>query len=180
MLDRITTPVAHELTLMEELIASESSCGLASADAVARHIWRGGGKRMRPAIFLLASRALVGGTFDVNRSELVRIAAAIELLHAASLLHDDVVDESEERHGRPSANASFGNRTSVLVGDLLWCLASDLVVGTGKQRLVGALVGAAREMTLGEIMESTEGITRESYMSMIERKTASLFSAAGS
>ncbi len=179
MLEDIISPVAAQLAMMEKIMASKSACGLSAIDGVMRHISAGGGKRMRPALFLLAARAIQNGGPPKSSEEMASIAAAIELVHTASLLHDDVVDESAERRGLPSANASFGIRTSVLAGDLLWCIASAIIVGTKNCRLIEALVEAARETTIGEMMEDSLDIDRDSYIKIIDGKTASLFAASG-
>jgi len=178
MLSTIIMPVARELAMVDRMIESESAFGLARADTVAMHVAEKRGKRMRPAVFLLAARAISDQDFKARSEEMAEIAAAIELMHTASLLHDDVLDESTERRGHPSANAVYGNRASILAGDLFWCRASELILKTGDRRLIAEFVDAAKSTTLGEMMSQDAHLDVDSYLSMIEGKTGSLFRAA--
>ncbi|MBN1282359.1 MAG: polyprenyl synthetase family protein [Proteobacteria bacterium] len=177
MRTEITTLVSRELELVDRLL-EESSFGVPSADSVTAEIAKSGGKKMRPAVFLLAARALSNGLYSTKSEDMVRIAAALELIHTASLLHDDVVDGSMTRRGRPSANALFGNRASILAGDLLWCRASELILPLGNTRLMAEIVDAARDTTIGEMMCGQRIRDRGSYLAMVEGKTGSLFRAA--
>ncbi|MFA4974352.1 MAG: polyprenyl synthetase family protein [bacterium] len=178
MLSRIMSPVARELGMMESVLSAESAFGVPGADSVAMHVSEKAGKKIRPAVFLLAARALSNDGFEARAAEMAKIAAAIELVHTASLLHDDVLDESMTRRGRPSANALFGNRASILAGDLLWCRASEIIIKTENPRLLTEFVRAARRTTLGEMMEESSHNDRDAYLAMVEAKTGSLFSVA--
>jgi octaprenyl-diphosphate synthase len=179
MLERIIRPVAGEMAMMDALIERGPRCELACAAPICAHVAGIAGKRIRPAIFLLASKAISNGSYPDRREELVRIATSIEMIHTASLLHDDVIDGATARRGGPSANARFGNRASVLMGDLLWCEASDLVIAVDDRRLIEELTRAARATTMGEMMETMPDMDKGSCISMMEGKTGSLFSAAG-
>ncbi len=182
MREKLFRPILEPLARMEGIIARESLSGIAVADAVARTSLSNGGKRLRPAVFLLCAQLLRPGEGAVadGRAE---IAAAIELMHTASLLHDDVVDSSDTRRGRPTANAAFGNSAGVLVGDFLWCAASRLIVGRAEQRLMEALLDAVRATTEGELLELScqrgGPISESSALAIAEGKTAALFAAAG-
>lgn len=182
MRERLFKPVLEPLARMEGIIAREAGSGIAFADEVARTALSGGGKRLRPAIFLLGTQMLspAGPSVDGGRAE---ISAAIELMHTASLLHDDVVDGSDKRRGRPTANAAFGDSAGVLVGDLLWCAASRLIVGHASRPLMAALLEAVRETTEGELLEIAHQrhgpISEAVALSIAGGKTAALFAAAG-
>jgi len=165
---------------MDAVLSREALSGVATGDAVARHVIESGGKRIRPAVFFLAARTAPDGhpaVHDVAR--LAEIAAALEMVHTASLLHDDVVDGDNLRRGRASANAAFGNGASVLVGDFLWCAASRLIVSAGIPRLTDAVVSAVRATAIGALLEieckGTVQNNRGSWLKVIEGKTAELF-----
>ena len=177
MIDRITIPVEEGLARVEAVLAEELVSGIETIDAIARYVVKNGGKRIRPALFLLAAR--VAGA---EGTHLPRLAAAVEMLHTASLLHDDVVDDAALRRGLPSAKARWGNQVSVLVGDLLLCRASKIVVECGDARLMRAVMEALSATTEGELLEiahqndaATDATT---YMRIIRGKTAALFSLA--
>lgn len=144
---------------------------------IAEYIIAGGGKRMRPALLLLASGAL--GYRGKHHHEL---AAVVEFIHTATLLHDDVVDESALRRGRDTANAQFGNAASVLVGDFLYSRAFQMMVGVGSMRIMQVLADATNVIAEGEVLQlmnchNTE-ITVEDYLQVVRYKTAKLFEAS--
>lgn len=139
-------------------------------------VFRGGGKRVRPALVLLSSRL-----FGPQPEAAVSIAAAVEMVHGASLLHDDVIDETTVRRGQGTVNAAHGNRYTVLLGDFLLTQALEAVCEVGQVRLVQVVSEAVAEMTLGQILElkhqgDLETGTEE-YLRIIEGKTASLMAA---
>ncbi len=144
---------------------------------VAQYLIAAGGKRLRP-LLTVASARLCGDVSDHSHA----LAAAVEFIHSASLLHDDVVDESEQRRGQPSANDAFGNQASVLVGDFLFARAFEFMVSTGNLEILQVLATASTKITEGEVLQLTLAgniDTREAdYLKVIESKTASLFSAA--
>ncbi|MEM9989929.1 MAG: polyprenyl synthetase family protein, partial [Pseudomonadota bacterium] len=144
---------------------------------VAEHLMSAGGKRLRPLLTLAAS-TLCGGQGERPRA----LAAAVELIHAATLLHDDVVDDSNLRRGHKTANIVFGNKESVLVGDFLFARAFELMVKTDSLRVLDILSRASCTISEGEVLQletqtniSTE---RDTYIEVISAKTAALFAAA--
>jgi octaprenyl-diphosphate synthase len=144
---------------------------------VAEYIVGGGGKRLRPALVLLAARALgYRGTHHHT------LAAIVEMIHTATLLHDDVVDESDLRRGHATANASFGNAASVLVGDFLYSRAFQLMVGINDMRVLEILSEATNVIAEGEVMQlmnsGNSTVDEPRYLDVIRRKTAKLFEAA--
>ncbi len=145
---------------------------------VAEYIIAGGGKRLRPAVLILVAKAL-GYTGTVH-SEL---AAVVEFIHTATLLHDDVVDESALRRGRNTSNAEFGNAASVLVGDFLYSRAFQMMVAVDDSRVLGVLADATNVIAEGEVLQllnvHNSEVTVEAYLEVVRRKTAKLFEAAG-
>ncbi|MBY0563420.1 MAG: polyprenyl synthetase family protein [Hyphomonadaceae bacterium] len=144
---------------------------------LAAHLIDAGGKRIRPLITLAAAR-LCGGGGDGAR----KLAAAVEFIHSATLLHDDVVDVSAMRRGRKSANLIWGNSASVLVGDFLFARSFNLMVETGDIQVLDILARAASVIAEGEVMQLAAAndaeTTRERYMAIVAAKTAALFAAA--
>ncbi|MGE5616466.1 MAG: polyprenyl synthetase family protein, partial [Bacillota bacterium] len=143
----------------------------------ANYIIESGGKRLRPALLLLAANAC--GAQGPAKHEL---AAVIEFIHTATLLHDDVVDESSLRRGRNTANAEFGNAASVLVGDFLYSRAFQMMVGVGSLRVMSVLADATNVIAEGEVLQLLNihdaDTDEESYLRVIRYKTAKLFQAA--
>jgi octaprenyl-diphosphate synthase len=158
---------------MREQLGSESAV-LASLGA---HVLSSGGKRIRPALLLLASE-LCGYT----GSRRVQVGAAIELLHTATLLHDDVVDFSELRRGQPSANSLWGNRRAILAGDFFYARASSMIVEDGDPDILWIFANTIRHMAEGELLQLERSydpsVTEKHYFQVIERKSAVLLSAA--
>ncbi len=148
--------------------------------SISDYIVSAGGKRLRPMLVFLAAQALGA---DSKSALVVDLAATVELIHTATLLHDDVVDESDLRRGRATANAEFGNAASVLVGDFLYSRAFQVMVGTGKMRVLALLSEATNRIAEGEVMQLMAlgklDLTEADYMQVIEAKTAKLFEAAG-
>ncbi len=144
---------------------------------IAEHIVAGGGKRLRPALHLMACKA--AGFAGPERLEL---AAVIEFIHTATLLHDDVVDESELRRGRETANAAFGNAASVLVGDFLYSRAFQMMVGIDNMRVMEVMAEATNTIAEGEVLQLLNihdpQVDEARYLDVIHRKTAKLFQAA--
>ncbi len=144
---------------------------------VAEHIVSGGGKRLRPALLLL-----VAGATGHRGPEQHTLAAVIEMIHTATLLHDDVVDESELRRGHATANAAFGNAASVLVGDFLYSRAFQMMVGVSRLRVLEILADATNAIAEGEVLQLMNAgdadLTETAYIDVIKRKTARLFEAA--
>lgn len=144
---------------------------------IAEYIIAGGGKRLRPALLLLAAGAL--GYQGKHHHEL---AAVVEFIHTATLLHDDVVDESSLRRGRNTANAQFGNAASVLVGDFLYSRAFQMMVGVGDMRVMQVLADATNIIAEGEVLQlmncHNPDLSVEGYLQVVRYKTAKLFEAS--
>ncbi|MGY6634385.1 MAG: polyprenyl synthetase family protein [Alkalilacustris sp.] len=144
---------------------------------VTAHLVGAGGKRLRPLLTLAAARMFgYGGRHHVD------LAATVEFIHTATLLHDDVVDESTQRRGRPTANLLWDNTSSVLVGDYLFARSFQLMVGTGSLRVLEILSDAAARIAEGEVLQLTAArnlaTTEETYLKVVRGKTATLFAAA--
>jgi octaprenyl-diphosphate synthase len=162
---------------VDQVISARLSSDVVLIGNVADYIIGAGGKRLRPALVLLCARALgYGGQGHVE------LAAVVEFIHTATLLHDDVVDESDLRRGRPTSNARFGNAASVLVGDFLYSRAFQMMVGAGSMRIMRILADATNRIAEGEVMQLLNvrdpGIDEARYLGVVERKTATLFEAA--
>lgn len=153
--------------------------GVSLIEEMGNHVLLAEGKRLRPLLFIMCCRLL-----EFERSDLFRIAAIFEYIHAASLLHDDVIDNSQVRRKRPSANSLWGNHAAVLEGDFLYSKAMTLAVETGSIEFLRVLTRATADMSEGQILELERSrdwdLTRETYLEIIKGKTASLISAAAS
>jgi octaprenyl-diphosphate synthase len=176
-LDSIRAPVADDMGRVDEVIRRRLASDVVLIRTVAEYIVGSGGKRLRPALLLLAANAC--GAQGAARHEL---AAVIEFIHTATLLHDDVVDESSLRRGRKTANAEFGNAASVLVGDFLYSRAFQMMVGVGSLRVMAVLADATNVIAEGEVLQLLNihdpDTDEESYLRVIRYKTAKLFQAA--
>ncbi|PIT54203.1 polyprenyl synthetase family protein [Snodgrassella communis] len=144
---------------------------------IGQYIISAGGKRLRPIITILAGKAL-----GYNEDPLFSLAAMVEFIHTSTLLHDDVVDESDLRRGRETANNLFGNAAAVLVGDFLYTRAFQLMVGSGSLRILEVMAEATNIIAEGEVMQLMNigniDVTEEQYLQVIKYKTAKLFQAA--
>jgi octaprenyl-diphosphate synthase len=172
-LDRIAPGLEQVERAMRDQLASQTE----AVSLVGDHVLSSGGKRIRPALLFFAAE-MCG--YDGPRC--VQIAASVELLHTATLLHDDVVDLSELRRGRPAAHAVFGNRRAVLVGDYLYARASSMIVEDGDPEIQWLFSDTIRRMAEGELLQLARGfdpeVTETVYFDVIERKSAALLSAA--
>ena len=178
-LDDVRELVAADLASLDRLIESSLKTDVSLVSDVSRYIVGAGGKRLRPLIVLLVARAL--GHASDGDSRPMQAAAIIEFIHTATLLHDDVVDGSEMRRGRDTANAVFGNQASVLVGDFLYSRAFQMMVGIGDMRVMRILADATNTIAAGEVMQLMNvhepDTTEDAYRQVIYRKTAKLFEA---
>jgi octaprenyl-diphosphate synthase len=169
--------LAEDLALVEGAMREQLLSASEVLAALGDHVLASGGKRMRPALLLLAAE-LCGYTGPRR----IHVAAAVELLHTATLLHDDVVDLSELRRGRPSANALWGNRRAVLAGDYFYARASSLIVEDGDLDILWIFADTIRSMAEGELLQLQRSfdpsVTEAHYFQVIERKSAVLLSAA--
>ncbi len=172
--------VQDDLTACNRLIVARMDSPVALIPQLAAHIVAAGGKRLRPLLTLAAAR-LCG--YDLRHGERhIQLAASVEFIHTATLLHDDVVDESVLRRGLASANAVFGNKASVLVGDFLFARAFQLMVADGSLDVLAVLSHAAATVAEGEVLQlmtqNDLGTPEQRYLEVIHGKTASLFAAA--
>jgi octaprenyl-diphosphate synthase len=175
--ERLNALVAPDMTAADRLIHKGMASSVDLIPDLARHLIDSGGKRLRPLLTLAAAKA--GGYQGDGH---VRLAAAVEFIHTATLLHDDVVDESALRRGKVSANLVWGNKPSVLVGDYLFSRAFQLMVETGNLAVLGILSGASAVIAEGEVMQlgsaRSLAVTEDHYMKVVSAKTAALFAAA--
>jgi len=175
-LDKIREPVADELRSLDRLIVARLASDVVLVNQVSQYIIGAGGKRLRPLSVLLAARAC-GYAGDQH----VDAAAIIEFIHTATLLHDDVVDGSDLRRGRDTANQVFGSQASVLVGDYLYSRAFQMMVDLGDMRIQGVMADATNTIAMGEVLQLMNAhdpdTSEESYLEVIYRKTAKLFEA---
>lgn len=175
--DRLAALLAEDLAAVDALIHQHMASPVGVIPNLAAHLIDAGGKRIRPLITLAAAR-LLGGGGDGAR----KLAAAVEFIHSATLLHDDVVDLSSMRRGKQSANVIWGNSASVLVGDFLFARSFNLMVETGDIMVLDILARAASVIAEGEVMQLAAAndaeTTRERYMTIVGAKTAALFAAA--
>ena len=175
--ERLHALVAADMTATDKIIHERMGSGVMLIPDLARHLIDSGGKRLRPLLTLASAR--LGGYTGMGH---VKLAAAVEFIHTATLLHDDVVDESSLRRGKVSANIVWGNKPSVLVGDFLFSRAFQLMVETGSLTVLDILAGASAIIAEGEVMQlksaNNLGVTEEDYLRVVSAKTAALFAAA--
>jgi octaprenyl-diphosphate synthase len=176
--DQMAAYLADDMTAVNTMIRDRMASKHAPRiPEVTAHLVDAGGKRLRPMLTLAAAR-LCGydGPFHIH------LAATVEFIHTATLLHDDVVDESERRRGRPTANLLWDNKTSVLVGDYLFSRSFQLMVETGELRVLDILANASATIAEGEVLQLTAAqdlaTTEAIYLAVVRGKTAALFSAA--
>jgi octaprenyl-diphosphate synthase len=180
-LSELSAALQPDLEACNQTIVARMASPVALIPQLAAHIVAAGGKRLRP-LLTLASARLCGYGGHGTAARHVRLAACVEFIHTATLLHDDVVDESLLRRGSASANAVFGNQASVLVGDFLFARAFQLMVEDGSLPVLGILSGAAATIAEGEVLQlvtQNDLATPEArYLEVIRGKTAALFAAA--
>ena len=170
-------PVRDDLKRVEALISARLESDVPLVRQVAEYIVASGGKRLRPALLLLAC-----GAAGFRGETRFQLAAVVEFIHTATLLHDDVVDESGLRRGRETANASFGNAASVLVGDFLYSRAFQMMVEANDMRVMEVLAEATNTIAGGEVLQlmgsHDPDVDEARYLEVIRRKTAKLFEAS--
>ena len=169
--------VAPDLNLVNAVILDRMNSDIPLIPELAGHLIAGGGKRMRPMLTLASARLL-----EYSGARHHKLAAAVEFIHTATLLHDDVVDSSDLRRGRRTANIIWGNPASVLVGDFLFSRAFELMVEDGSLKVLKILSGASATIAEGEVNQLTAvrriDLSEERYLDIIGAKTATLFAAA--
>lgn len=176
-LEQITELTSQDMAVVNATILEQLNSDVSLINQLGYYIISGGGKRIRPMIAILAARAL-----HYSGNKHVIVAALIEFIHTATLLHDDVVDESDMRRGKATANAAFGNAASVLVGDFIYTRAFQMMTGLGSLRVLEVMSDAVNVIAEGEVLQlmniNDPDISEESYMRVIYSKTARLFEAA--
>ena len=176
----VLAPVADDMQQLNTAIRESLHSEVVLINQISEYIINAGGKRLRPALLLLIARALGLSPADMPHAH--RLAAVIEFIHTATLLHDDVVDESDMRRGRKTANAAFGNAAAVLVGDFLYSRSFQMMVSVGQMRVMEILADATNTIAQGEVLQllnmGSADVSEASYFQVIEYKTARLFEAA--
>lgn len=176
-LEKIYAPVAADMEAVNQVIRKSLSSEVVLINQVAEYIIGAGGKRLRPALLLYIANAL--GYQGRYHHEL---AAVVEFIHTATLLHDDVVDESDLRRGRSTANSMFGNAAAVLVGDFLYSRSFQMMVGVGNMEVMQVLADATNVIAEGEVMQllnvHNADVSVDDYLKVIRYKTATLFEAS--
>ena len=174
---RIYDTVADDFSRVNDLIIKRLASDVPLVEKIAQYIIESGGKRLRPLLVLLASQAA-----GYQKDDHLKLAAVIEFLHTATLLHDDVVDTSDMRRGRSTANAKWGNAPSVLVGDFLYARAFEMMVELQSLPIMNVLSHATAVIAEGEVMQlmnvKNPDLSEDQYMVVIHNKTAMLFEAA--
>ncbi|MEE9234105.1 MAG: polyprenyl synthetase family protein [Candidatus Acidoferrales bacterium] len=169
--------VRTDLERVEEELTRESQSGTEPVAAIARYLQSGGGKRLRPALHLLAARFC-----GYQGPSSVRLGAVLELLHAATLMHDDVIDQADTRRGRPSTNQRWGNPMTVLAGDWLYMQSFKIALAERNLRILDVLIGLTQRMVEGELLQLTRlrraDISEEEALDLSRRKTAELFAVS--
>ncbi|HTU68660.1 MAG TPA: octaprenyl diphosphate synthase [Steroidobacteraceae bacterium] len=175
-LEDIRACVKHDLQGVDALIRARLKSAVPLVDQIAEHIIGGGGKRLRPLLCVLAGRAC-----GIPNDKHIEAAAFIEFVHTATLLHDDVVDGSQKRRGRATANNLFGNQASVLVGDFVYSRAFQMMATVGSQRVMEIMADATNVIAEGEVLQLMNAhdpeTTEQRYLEVIYRKTGRLFEA---
>ena len=165
------------MAAVDLLIGQRLSSGVPLVGKVAQHIISSGGKRLRPVLLLL-----MAGALGYRGSDHFKLAAVVEFIHTATLLHDDVVDDSGMRRGKATANALFGNPASVLVGDFLYSRAFQMMVECGEMRILDIVADATNVIAEGEVMQLMNmhdaSLDQQGYLKVIRSKTAKLFEAS--
>lgn len=168
--------VRGDLAKVEEEFARQTAASVQSITEIGQYLQNGGGKRLRPMLVLLASR-LCG----YQGPPAIRLGAVMEMIHTATLVHDDIIDKAETRRGRPSTNLRWGNHRSVLAGDWLYMQAFNVAVAERNFAILDLLIGLTQLMVEGEMIQLTLlkrlDVSRDDYFDLIYRKTAALFSA---
>jgi octaprenyl-diphosphate synthase len=176
-MNRIVSLIGDELTLVERSLIITLASDVSLINKVGSYIIASGGKRFRPMLYLLTAKA-----FNYSGADNIPLACVFEYIHTATLLHDDVLDHAEMRRGNSSANALWGERISVLVGDFLVSKAFSILVETENMQAMRVISDATTSLAEGETMQTVRGgdlgLTEEEYLHIIGNKTASLISAA--
>src|SRR5438270_6466708 len=163
-----------DLAAIEREFGRDTVSDVPAITDIGEYLRAGGGKRVRPALLLLAAKL-----FDYSGRGAIRLGAVVEIIHTATLVHDDIIDEAETRRGRPSANTHWGNSKCVLAGDWLYMQAFKIAVQERNFRVLDLLIELTQQMVEGELMQMEtlgQRVTLNQYFDLIHRKTACLFS----
>ncbi len=181
-LESIRAPIEADMQAVDAVIRKRLHSSVVLVNQVSEYIIAAGGKRLRPALVLLSTSAFGIDQAHAKAQSRLELAAAIEFIHTATLLHDDVVDESDLRRGRKTANAAFGNAASVLVGDFLYSRAFQMMVDADSMDIMRVMANATNIIAEGEVLQlmniGDPDTSEAAYMQVIEYKTAKLFEAA--
>src|ERR1035437_4372236 len=171
--------IQDDLEQVEKKITVESVASVEAVTAIAQYLQSSGGKRLRPTLLLISSK-LIQSNGNSSSSTAIQLGAVVELLHAASVVHDDVIDAAETRRGRPSTNVKWGNHTCVLAGDWLYMQAFQIALRERQFQILDLLIGLTQIMVEGELLQLERigriDVTEADCMELVDRKTARLFS----
>ncbi|MGH9649977.1 MAG: polyprenyl synthetase family protein, partial [Terriglobales bacterium] len=163
-----------DLAAIEQEFGRDTVSNVAAITEIGAYLRAGGGKRLRPSLLLLAARL-----YGYQGEAAIRLGSVVEIIHTATLVHDDIIDEAQTRRGRPAANTQWGNARCVLTGDWLYMQAFRLAVAERNFRVLDALVHLTQQMVEGELLQMEKlgrAIPVEDHLDLIHRKTACLFS----
>lgn len=176
----VLSPIATDMQQLDQVIRASLYSEVSLINQISDYIINAGGKRLRPALVILTTRAL--GATPQQMTQAIELAAIVEFIHTATLLHDDVVDESDMRRGRLTANAEYGNSAAVLVGDFLYSRSFQMMVKIGLMDVMDVLSDATNTIAEGEVLQllncKDPEVTEARYMQVIDFKTAKLFEAS--
>ncbi|NNE67364.1 MAG: polyprenyl synthetase family protein [Pyrinomonadaceae bacterium] len=175
---RVFGLLENEMKLVEADFKSRAASNIQVINYLSEYLRESGGKRIRPTMLLLANGAAGGNS---TNESVIRLATVMEMIHTATLVHDDIIDNAQTRRNAPSVNARFGNQASVLMGDWLYMTAFEVSLGERNLELLDILTNLTKRMTEGELIQLTvlgrSDLTEETYFEILRRKTAYLFSA---
>ena len=176
----VLSPIAADMQQLDQVIRASLYSDVGLINQVSDYIINSGGKRLRPALVILTARALGASSHQMNKA--IELAAIVEFIHTATLLHDDVVDESDMRRGKLTANAEYGNSAAVLVGDFLYSRSFQMMVKIGLMDVMDVLSEATNTIAEGEVLQllncKDPDVSEARYMQVIDFKTAKLFEAS--
>ena len=171
--------IHEEMEQVEKMLTAESVASVDCVTAIGQYLQSSGGKRLRPALLLLSAR-LAGNSNGRSGRTAINLGAVVEMIHAATLVHDDVIDAAETRRGRPSTNVKWGNHTCVLAGDWLYMQAFQVALRERNFAILELLIGLTQMMVEGELLQLERigrmDVTEADCMELVDRKTACLFS----
>lgn len=177
MYQNIRSVVESDFLAVDQFIISQLHSNVPLVENIGHYIVEAGGKRLRPILVLLAAKSC-----NINNEQHISLAAVIEFIHTATLLHDDVVDMSTLRRGRPTVNAQWNNPSSVLVGDFIYSRAFQILVQIGDMRIMEIIADTTNKIAEGEVLQlinkNNPDSSEQNYMQVIQNKTAILFQAA--